>query len=665
MVLVLATWTIVYHLALLLSLGVVVAAALEVLVLAGATLGWAWVRRRDRPGSPPGTSVWASASMSRGGPLDRRWVAFTVAAAAVSATAMAVDAPWLLVWTSWLAAAAAGTWCAWRRTARPTDATAATAAHEPDAAPSVDPAADGEPGRWETVTALGAALAAAAFPLWTLRSNPDDLFYVSISQWVAEHGSFPLRDTLFSDQALPAVNWPPVASYDGLVGAIAHLAGGRAGTVEYLVVPPVASFLAVVALWQLLRAWRLRRVAVALGGALVFLLLDGTSSYATPGNLFVTRLWQGKVILLCVLVPVMLVRAVQHIDHTDRAFADGRDTPSARTTLGLFLAGVASVGLSTSAMFLTPLVALAGMAPALRRTPRVALTGFAALAGYPLAAGVVTFALGGRSADDFGSRRLYRFDPAWFGHQIFLTGLVAAVGVLSVLLGALLVPHPAARVTTGLLVTMTGLTFVPGTTHLAYRLTGLGPTLWRVSWACTVGALVGVAVAWLLGRMRVRWAVVTAALATVVLAVSGHPIWGSGTNTSFKAPFHWQRSDSTREVAARLIAVNRPGDLVLAPSGLAITLVVTDTDVRNVAPRGYAMDRLRNVASFHYAERLVLVRFVGHLGDWRLPRVARALRVLDVSTVCVSGGDVLRAEALHTLGYRPLIDTVGYRCFRR
>jgi hypothetical protein len=109
-------------------------------------------------------------------------------------------------------------------------------------------------------------------------------------------------------------NWPPIASYDELAGAVAHRIGTLAGNVVYLVVPPLATFLSVLALWRLLRAWRLRSVTVALSAVLVFLLFDGTSAYGSPGNLFLTQLWQGKVILLCLLVPLLLVYALRYAE---------------------------------------------------------------------------------------------------------------------------------------------------------------------------------------------------------------------------------------------------------------------------------------------------------------------------------------------------------------
>jgi hypothetical protein len=508
------------------------------------------------------------------------------------------------------------------------------------------------------------------FSLWVLRPNPDDLFYLNYSQWVAAHGSFPVRDTLFGDLVYPMTNWPPVASYDGLVGTIGHLTGSHAATVEYLV-PPVATVLSVLALWRLHRAWLVYSPALVMSAGLVFLLVDGTSSYATPGNLFVTRLWQGKVILLCLLVPILLTYALRYVERPTRA----RLVP-------LALGGAAGVGLTTTAIFVVPVIAVAGMAPLLLRARGRAVAGFAALAAYPLAAGAVTLMLGGRSADDFGGRRLYRFSAPWIGHQIFLTAVVAAVAVLAVLLGAVLVPHAEARLTTGLLaVFFGGVVLVPGVTRASYDLLGLGPTLWRLSWACTVAALVGVLVEGggrclgsrlaqrtsprVSARLRSGGPLVLGLVLVVAVGVSGHPVWSSDTATALHAPFHWQRNSSTRSVVARILAVTRPGDLVLAPDAVSITLAVTTTDVKAVAPRDYYLANLRHHPGFHYAERLRLVHYVNDVNRWQTPGIARDLHTLGVRVVCVPVLDRRRAGVVEAAGYTPFLHSSAYRCLQR
>ena len=71
-------------------------------------------------------------------------------------------------------------------------------------------------------TALAWTAALAALSLFLVNPNADDSEYVHLSSWVAAHGSFPVGDTLFSDQTLPAIFFPPLNSYEALVGAFAH-----------------------------------------------------------------------------------------------------------------------------------------------------------------------------------------------------------------------------------------------------------------------------------------------------------------------------------------------------------------------------------------------------------------------------------------------------------
>jgi hypothetical protein len=499
--------------------------------------------------------------------------------------------------------------------------------------------------------------------MWTLRPNPDDLFYVNVSQWVADHGEFPVKDTLFSNLAYPMANWPPIASFDGLIGVVARLIGAHAATVDYVVVTPLATFLAVLALWRLLRAWRVRHLLLLLSTGLVFLLFDGTSSYASPGNLFLTRLWQGKVILLCVLVPVLLVHCLRYVER-----------PAPARLLPLVLGGIVAVGLSTTGIFLAPVIAAAAMAPLALHHRARAVQGFLALAVYPLGAGVVTVALGGRSADDFGIRRLYRFDATWIGHQLLLTELVGFVVALAMLLGVVLVPHPQARLTTGLLVLATGYVFIPGAMRAAYDVTGLGPTLWRLSWGATIAALVAVLAGYggstLLRRLpavsRRGGATPVACLVTMALLVTfGRPIWASDTGTQFRAPFHWQRTYSSRHVVDDILAATHPGDVVLAPDAVAITLAVTNTDVKTVAPRDYYMDYLRDDPSFHYPERLRLVRYVNHETPRHVRGIPHDLDLLGVDVACVRAQDRHRYDAIAAAGFRHLLTSTYYRCLIR
>ncbi|MEO6512259.1 MAG: hypothetical protein ABIO16_14770, partial [Nocardioides sp.] len=90
----LATWTVVYHAALLLGLPSNLALGSEALLLAGLS-----VVEVRRPGHRSVVEV-------RGAPATSLQTTsvhvVVVIAAALAAIAMALDAPWVLVWVSWL-----------------------------------------------------------------------------------------------------------------------------------------------------------------------------------------------------------------------------------------------------------------------------------------------------------------------------------------------------------------------------------------------------------------------------------------------------------------------------------------------------------------------------------------------------------------------------------
>jgi hypothetical protein len=231
-----------------------------------------------------------------------------------------------------------------------------------------------------------------------------------------------------------------------------------------------------------------------------------------------------------------------------------------------------------------------------------------------------------------------------------------------VLLGCLLIPHPAARLTTGVTTLAVGVVFVPGVTRAAYDTIGLGPTLWRMTWACTVAALVGVLAAYLWSRAPTPMvARVGAGVAAVVLVVAGSPIWASDTSTSLHLPPHWQRGDDGRATAGWAIDRAGPGGLVLAPDGLSITVAVTTTEVKTVAPRDYYMSYLRDEPGFAYDDRLRLVEFVNEVPD-RREDVGPALRALDVDVACVYRDDVRGVAVLRASGYRFVHAGETYRC---
>ena len=466
--------------------------------------------------------------------------AAAVAAALAAAGAIAFSGwPWPALWTAWLAAAAAVV-LASSRTLLPVPR---------------DP-------RLGAPVALAWAAALATLSLFLVRPNVDDAYYLRQATWIAEHGRFPLRDTLHSHDALPAVFSPPLPSYEPLLGAVAGVAGVSAPGLAFLFAGPAVCALAVLALWRLLRTWEVRLTGPALTVAVVFLLTDvlpADDPEAVVGHLagdfFVSRAWQGKVILAAVLMPLLI--SLLH-EHAAR--------PRARTLGLLAAAGAAAVGLSTTASFLVPVVAVAYLAPAALRAPLHTAAGAGAASAYPIAAMAAALLSDARQ-------------PAhWVPRHVTSRGLVlpaVGVGVLgflamsAALAGPLLLAPRSARRGTAAAALLTALLFAPGVPALIFGLTGLGRPLWRLVWAMPIAALVGVVATQPAARHRIAAVRLLPALAVcVLLTVAGTPVW-QGRNTWLAGRPRGSATPRSLAAARALAAAAAPGARVLAPEASA------------------------------------------------------------------------------------------------
>ncbi|MGH3344502.1 MAG: DUF6077 domain-containing protein [Carbonactinosporaceae bacterium] len=630
----LAAWTVIYHICLVSGLGAQWAALFEVAILPFCL----WLARRVAtresgqgfPGLPALRGL-------RPNSLSRVLAGVVVVAGVTGAVLFGAHlGPWWLAWSWWILAAAAAT-------ARGVLSAGSRPAGRPAGAP-------GESSVFGTASAVLWALGLAVLSLFVVRVDADDAFYVHLTTWVSQRGSFPLRDTLYSELSYPALYWPPVSSFEGLLGTLARGLPISSPDLVYLIVPPVGTLLATLALWRLLRVWGVTAVGLALSLALLYLLMGG-QQHVSLGNFFLARMWQGKVLFVAVLVPLLYVYAARFADR-----------PSRTRAAMLASAGIAGVGLTSSAAFIVPLIALAGVAPLLFRAPGRALAGFAAGAGYALGAGAVILVAGGYVPDRY---RVQQADPAWLTHYVFGDGGRAAISLLAVLVGGLLVPRAAARGIAAAAVLVTGLAFAPGVPEFIFDVTGLSKTLWRLTWVLPVAALVGVlgvAALRATGMRGLRFGVPV--LLAGALVVTGLPLWSPANDVEITATPQWKRPQASVADAREILNRAWPGDTILAPGQLKVTLAVMSAQTQLVDVRGYYTRWLRNVPGAHPERRLYLRRFAnGWLGPGQLGAVPRALNVLDVEIACVRPHLAGARSLLQGAGYTPMVRTPTIRCY--
>jgi Family of unknown function (DUF6077) len=644
-VLAFAAWTVVYHVFLVAGVGAV--AAVATFAVALVPCGWLAFRATEEhaePLLPPRAAPWAR---------RRTTIALGVfAAAALGASAIFAfsELAWSAVWPLIFLVAVAGLVFALARA-------------EGKVALQLDDAniADEGPGWPEVAVALAWSAALAILSLYLLRPAADDAFYARVSSWIAAHGTFPTRDVLFSDNVFPAVIYPPVASIEALVGAIGYVTSLAVPHLLYFGMTGFASALAVLAMWRLVRRWATPMAGVALSVALVFLLYDARD-HNTFGNLFIGRIWEGKVAFLAILVPLLFVFLADYVER-----------PSHLRLLVLGAAGAAAVGLTSSALFLVPVLAAGSLAPFVLRAPRRAVLGFAAVTAYPLGALVVRAALGGRrAAEDTPSDVV----AGKLVHIVLGTGMLALVVVTAMLVGPIVVRRVVAAPMAAGVVALVVLLYAPPLPRLVFEATGIGRVLWRLNWLVPAAVLVGVVATSVLAHARPRALRVLPAVGLIALLVAaGNAIWSSipvAEHPSWKLPF------GTVPAARRIVSAARPGDVVLAPRQLSQTVSIISGEVTTVAPRLFYTRALKGTPEAHAEERILLQSFaelgVGapFLEAQQLPPegkivepagVRRALRRVGVDIACVVP-DPESEALLESAGYAPFLSERRVICMR-
>ncbi|MET8231561.1 DUF6077 domain-containing protein [Micromonospora sp. NPDC005298] len=486
---------------------------------------------------------------------------------------------------------------------------------------------------------LVVSLAAAYFATLIERVSLDDVFYVGKSVWVAERDEIPFRDFLFTEGVLPAGSAnPPLPSFEVFIGAMARVLHVHAASATWYLLLPVLAVFAIFALWRLVQRWAPRRPLVAFGVAAAYILLvayyaDSLNTYHLP------RLTQGKSVFVHALIPLAWVYLTDYLERRSR-----------RALIMLTLLSVASVGYTTTAVMLLPLLgAAAGVVLLATRRVREAVLCFAAVSLYPVLSGALVQVLRGGIETTVATyapllplRTIYEL-TLWLG----ILGVVAG---LAVWWSPLLLRAGAPRqLAAGAVLAVTVL-MIPGLLKVAGDLSGLRAVLWRVPWILPVPALVGMlAVIRLPSLARVN-RVLAFALPAVLVCIfftQGKPMW---TDDMVKTEPTW-RMPLARKAASFWIKNldNRPQGLVLAPSSVMRSIPEVTTEVRVVLPRDlYLTDY--GIDSQFARDRLLLARLADADRTVSIYEADAAMRRVGVSMVCVWKSNTLVADAAPYLG---------------
>jgi hypothetical protein len=515
---------------------------------------------------------------------------------------------------------------------------------------------------WVVAWALG--LASALLSSLLARPDGDDAYFLNFSVWVSERHSFPLRDTMISQEVFPAIEGhsPPVHSIEGLLGTIAAFVGLPAGTMTYLIASPVLIVIAVLALAALVDHLRIRAPEVALTTAVVVLWLSGSG--ASFGTFFALRMWQGKGVLLMVALPLVLLAGMRLLDR-----------PNLLDGVVYVAAVVGSIGASNSAVFLTPLLigALALVAALLARW-RAALM-LALPMTYPLVVGLVVLLTAPLAPTD-GQLLAVGLAPAGTDFLDPLGAVPGVQGQLMIFVAALCIgwlgtrslPGRAALLASSLIA---GVMVLPPVVQVLGERLGIESVAWRFWWivpfplliAGVVGVVAGVAPERGI-RTRYGLGLVGAGLVVVPMVLGANWVGHSDNGARRVLPTTWKVPPGALAGAVLARDVSEPGDTVLAPWHVSRVLAGLTVSVQPVSARAYYLSSYATSPEARVAERVVLQRFA----DEATPEVGSlddALDVVGVDTACVPTERGAAVDLLEAAGFAVVGSTDSLTCMRR
>jgi hypothetical protein len=459
-------------------------------------------------------------------------------------------------------------------------------------------------------------------------------------------------DTL---HGIPGVPLPmpiyKVQALELLQATLAFLTPLRVLDVAHILFPALAAVLLVLAQARLIRLLAPGRWLLATAMLVAVLLCVG-EPHRSYGNFAFVRLFQGKAILLSVMLPLVAATALEF------ALA-----PGWRRFWRLAAAQIAAVGISSTALWAAPITAGLALAAAtaLRwRAIRNLLWGLAASA-YVLALGLL---LRGESA-----ALVERGEEFWQEYKTAAFAMEKVLGsgpLIYVFLFALIASWSLA--TSDLLrrfsvVFALGFLLVfwnPFTDAWVAKLLTSEPVYWRVFWLVPLPLLLALMLTAPLDFFASRWIRGSASLipaAVVLLWAPAIATWAPENDVHFGWP-NWKLPPVEGEAARTLVRLTEEDDFVLAPDEIELWIPTFHHHPKPLVVRYSFLYQLRGILpEEEVTRRVVLVGLVSgvqrQLGAETL--LMQAITDYPLAAVCLSGHALDWPELQRALQRSPLV----------
>ncbi len=408
---------------------------------------------------------------------------------------------------------------------------------------------------------------AVLFSLMTYRSDADDAFYINLAANALDNPHQPIMrfDTILGIEQFPLLGaWYRVQSFEMLVALVSDLTGLPPYSTTHLVIAPAFSAISILTAYHFVRWFTPGR---ALLGAAAFLLIltawgDVHRAY---GNFGLVRMFQGKAVMATVMLPLLAVFVLKAMDTNRRS-----------DLMRVALTGIATVGMSSNAVAVAPMLAgvlfagkVLGHSDSRFKLAKAALP-LVLIVTIASCYAALIFTLSDPVAENIERAWKQVSSPKHNWETVTGEGLREKLALLGLLLLPLSVRDRQRKSVAAMFAIAF---FVLTTPWIKSAISHLFPAnfSWRIFWAIPVPVLLATLFAALLTgngshKSGHRMVMATIALTIFVLA-PGNTTMSIGAKTH--TGFSWKLIDQHQLIARRVAEVTRPDDLVLAPEEIS------------------------------------------------------------------------------------------------
>ncbi len=483
--------------------------------------------------------------------------------------------------------------------------------------------------------------------------NSDDSFYIGLAEKSIDNPSLYLSDPSTSDPRFPLMSQYRFESWELLMSTLSKLSGLKAAELAHTVFPFTLILLSYLSYASLAKHFCPKRfLPLFLIVLSLFHLFGGYSQYS-QGSFLLTRIWQGKAVLLHILIPYLISTILTSVKN-----------PSVFAFIQLTAISFAGIALNPIAVYMIPipLVGLIGI-DFIQNKCRNKRTLLLIGGIVPLALFAIAIRVGISNSQVFNNPDdLLQFDPQQIALRFMGLGIFwfAAYMVMLIVLFAtkdktirlLFVYFPLL-----LVLTIWNPFFAP---YIAKYITSFA-TYWRVYWFLLIGPGISITVVYLVQSKR--WKLLVALTGFLIMS-----LFAMGKAFLYGDPLLYHPQSTYKISQNHLAAVDyliqeQPyPTLILAPEELAISVPQLTTSVRLFWSKSdYIQDFLYRENQRREFNRRLHLEMIYNPGNEMPPETIRSeVDAFNIDLVVVPSTNSELIQKVETANMKQVYQTPGY-----